>query len=192
MRIFFAIIIFIIGFQSWTKADDISEFEIEGISIGDSALDFFDKNSLNNPGYLYKNKKYFVYYKKLTDSNYDGIQVSVNQDKIIHSMAGKIYFDNNISECFSLMSNIEKDLDVLFPNAKKIEDNRKHRADPNKKSTIKDKSYFLSNGDAIQISCTDWSKFKHKITGKIVDYTDELKISIYSKQFIDFLNDENY
>ena len=29
-------------------------------------------------------------------------------------------------------------------------------------------------------------------TGKIMNYTDELKVSMYSVKFIDFLNDENY
>ena len=40
MRIFLLALILIISLQSWTKADDISKLEIEGISIGDSALDF--------------------------------------------------------------------------------------------------------------------------------------------------------
>ena len=31
-----------------SKADDISEFEIEGMSIGDSALDFFSEEQINN------------------------------------------------------------------------------------------------------------------------------------------------
>jgi len=44
MRVFFAVLILIFSLQSWTKADDISDFEIEGMSIGDSALDFFSEN----------------------------------------------------------------------------------------------------------------------------------------------------
>ena len=46
MRIFFLVLILIFNFQSWTKANDISEFEIEGMSIGDSALDFIEKDYL--------------------------------------------------------------------------------------------------------------------------------------------------
>ena len=40
----FLIISFI--FISWTKADDISEFKIEGIGLGDSLLNFFDENKI--------------------------------------------------------------------------------------------------------------------------------------------------
>ena len=45
MKRLLLILILTFSFQSWTKADDIRDFEIEGMSIGDSALDFFSKNS---------------------------------------------------------------------------------------------------------------------------------------------------
>ena len=52
MRIFITILILIFNLQSLTKADDIKDFEIEGISIGDSLLDHFDitkiKDGLKN------------------------------------------------------------------------------------------------------------------------------------------------
>ena len=46
MRIFLSVLILIFSLQSWTKADNISEFEIEGISIGDSLLDHFSKEEI--------------------------------------------------------------------------------------------------------------------------------------------------
>ena len=42
------ILILTFSFQSLTKADDIRDFAIEGMSIGDSALDFFTKNEIDN------------------------------------------------------------------------------------------------------------------------------------------------
>ena len=44
------ILFFIISLQSWTKADDIRDFEIEGLSIGDSLLNFASekKNQIFN------------------------------------------------------------------------------------------------------------------------------------------------
>ena len=39
VRIFLSVFILIISFQSWTKADDIRDFEIEGMSIGDNLLE---------------------------------------------------------------------------------------------------------------------------------------------------------
>ena len=46
VKIFLSILLLIFSFQSWSKADDVSEFEIEGMSIGDSALDFVKKDYL--------------------------------------------------------------------------------------------------------------------------------------------------
>ena len=193
MKRLLLILILTLCFQTLAKADDIKNFQIEGMTIGDNALDFFNKKEINNnKSYIYNNQKYFGFYKDLSNSTYDGVQVSLNSDFIIHGVTGKIFYENNISQCYETMNSIEKDLDSLFPNAETRKQNRKHRADPSGKSTIKDKSYFLTTGDAIQISCNDWSKYKHKITGKITNYTDELKVSMYSFKFIDFLNDENY
>ena len=69
MKRLLLILILTLSLQSWTKADDIRDFEIEGMSIGDSALDFFSINELNDAHDIhdYKNKKfryYFLSYKK--------------------------------------------------------------------------------------------------------------------------------
>ena len=44
MRVFIAVLVLIFSLQSWTKADDIRDFEIEGMSIGDSLLDYMSEN----------------------------------------------------------------------------------------------------------------------------------------------------
>ena len=48
MRIFITVLFFILSFHSLTKADDIRDFQIEGISIGDSALDFYSKDTITS------------------------------------------------------------------------------------------------------------------------------------------------
>ena len=48
MRAFIIVLVLIFSLQSWTKADDIKDFEIEGISIGDSLLDYFSEEEINN------------------------------------------------------------------------------------------------------------------------------------------------
>ena len=62
MRIFFAtVLIFIFSLQSWTKADDIRDFQIEGISVGDSLLKFVDKNTiLSSRKYTYKDNEFYT------------------------------------------------------------------------------------------------------------------------------------
>ena len=48
MRVFLSVLILIFSFQSWTKADDIRDIEIESMSIGDSALNFFSNQEIEN------------------------------------------------------------------------------------------------------------------------------------------------
>jgi len=46
MRIFVTVLILILSVQCWTKADDIGDYEIEGMSVGDSLLKFYSKNEI--------------------------------------------------------------------------------------------------------------------------------------------------
>ena len=40
------ILIFIFSFQTFTRANDIRDFEIEGMSVGDSLLDFMTESEI--------------------------------------------------------------------------------------------------------------------------------------------------
>ena len=48
MRVFLSVIIIIFNLQSWTKADDIRDFQIEGMSVGDSLLDYLSEQEILN------------------------------------------------------------------------------------------------------------------------------------------------
>ena len=41
MKKIITIFLIIFSFQNWTKADEITDFEIEGITVVNSLLDFF-------------------------------------------------------------------------------------------------------------------------------------------------------
>ena len=101
LRIILIFIIFL-NLQSWTKADDITDFEIEGLSVGDSLLNYMTKNEITKDfSFVYKNKEFAtVFYSKKT--KYDNIQITVKpKDKnlIIHGISAIIYYDDRYSEC---------------------------------------------------------------------------------------------
>ena len=48
MKRLLLILILTFSFQSLTKADDIKDFQIEGISVGDSLLDYYSKAEINS------------------------------------------------------------------------------------------------------------------------------------------------
>ena len=100
------ILILILGFQSWTKADDISDFEIEGMSIGDSLLDYVNIEYINNDkSYHGNNKKYYTILLEQDYQTFDAIQLTI--------------LDNDKNrECQNLMHLIQtkKDLEwLIFP-----------------------------------------------------------------------------
>ena len=62
MKAYLSIIILIFNLQSWTKADDIRDLQIEGMSMGESLLDYFSKSEIENSNMnYYKKKKIYNY-----------------------------------------------------------------------------------------------------------------------------------
>ena len=59
---FLLLFILFLNFQSLAKANDISDFEIEGISINISALDFMSSNEIieNTLPYFDTKRKYYI------------------------------------------------------------------------------------------------------------------------------------
>ena len=81
IKLLILISILIFSLQSWTKADDISDFEIEGISIGDSLLDYYDINEIEINKRDYYVSPEFVAVKMLLDSEiYHLIDVHYKKD----------------------------------------------------------------------------------------------------------------
>ena len=81
MKRLLLIFILTFSFQILVKADDIRDFEIEGISIGDSLLDFFSEEEINNniEDYYNDNKyKLTEFYKPKNFTQYDSLKFHYN------------------------------------------------------------------------------------------------------------------
>ena len=111
----FLIFILIFTIQSWTKADDITEFEIEGMSIGDSALNYFSEKEIQDNKQNYYNDDKFIptefEYLKFFKI-YDAIQISYKKNDPnyeIYSIAGFLDYPNNIDRCYKKMNEISKE-----------------------------------------------------------------------------------
>tara|TARA_B110000971_G_scaffold48372_1_gene48418 strand:+ start:223 stop:825 length:603 start_codon:yes stop_codon:yes gene_type:complete len=199
MKRLLLILILTFSFQSWTKADDIRDFEIEGMSVGGSALDFFTKkeiknkiNFYNDNGYIYNSRKFYslTFYDNQKYKTYEAVQIIFkDKDKRykIHSIAGIKYYQSDINDCYNQMEIIEKELDSIFNNSKKKEFvKRKHQYDETGKSTTNDVYYFLSNSDTASIHCFDWSQ------NEFIKIPDQLNVIFSTSEFNDFLDYEAY
>ena len=187
MKRLLLILILTFSFQSWTKADDISDFQIEGMSIGDSLLDFFSEDEiLKNDGNYYSKKKFvttvFNNHRKI--KNYDWLQISYKRNDskyIIYSIDGVIEFKKNYKACLKKKDIVVNELSTFFDKNNTIIDKGKHRADKSGKSIYENLIFELDGGHQAIVSCLDWSKAFEK------KYFDHMKVWVNHTEFKEFI-----
>jgi len=189
MRIFIATLVLIFSLQSWTKADDITDFEIEGMSIGDSALDFFSESEIKNhkQSSQYPNDKFIIrnFYLHKNFETYE--MVTVNHKKndkkyIIESLGASIFFDD-IKECFTRKKDIISEFDQIFKNSDKESGQIKKSFDKTGNSLSDITEYYLSKGSLVQVTCDNWSEVLEQ-----KGFKDSLNVNLQSKKFRNFLS----
>ena len=193
MRIFITVLVLIFGFQSWTKADDISEFQIEGMSVGDSLLDYMNKKQINNSrrNYFTDKRKYYVVYKDRSLNTYEIIDIYLKTDDKnyeIRTIVGKLTVKNK-NQCLLKKKEIVKQLDQFFPNSEKqTYDDVPHVYDKTGKSREYQTGYLLGKDhmdDHVSIICSFFSK-KIKKDNK---WEDTLNVSATSAEIQSWISD---
>ena len=138
MRVFIAVLVLIFSLQSWTKADDIRDFQIQGVGIGDSLLNIFSEKELNefinnnnNVNFYPKSKKFFTLAAPSVDENFRQINVDLKHlDKkfIIYGISQ--YKRSKIDDCLEEKKIAVKDIKNLFSTDLRQDDySKKHNAD---------------------------------------------------------------
>ena len=168
MRVFIAVLVLIFSLQSWTKADDISDFEIEGMSIGDSALDYFSEKKIlegikvNAKSYKqFKPKNKFGEIYSTEANTYDQISFFVKTDDPkyeIYLIRGMIRYDSNLDKCLEKKSNITKDIENLFIDFKKRDYKVKSKLDSTGRSYTLRTVFSSKNVDYIIVQCSHWEE----------------------------------
>ena len=189
--------LFVLLFSSSVMADDISDFQIEGMSIGDSALDYFDRELIYNKTVkVYNDDKYTTVEFISLDSFdvYDALQINfIRGDNkfIIEEIAGLKKYKYNINDCHNKIEKIIKQIKTNFDKPKIISRETKHRGDKSGKSKVKMiliKISTQSKYNEISLQCIDWSKAIESER----NWMDHLRITIRTKEFSDWINNEAY
>ena len=172
------ILILTFSLQSLSKADDITEFELEGMSIGDSLLEFFTVNEINKlQSVIFKDfEKRLI---PIDDSSYENVVVIYKKNDpkyIIKGLTGNLGFYSGIDECYIKMVSIQKEISSLFVNLTKKEWGILKLDEPNQ--TYRPVTYDFENKDRIQISCWDFRISEEKDNDR-----DLLKFSLYSSVY---------
>ena len=180
------IIILVLSFITLAKGDNISDFEIEGVSVGDSLLNYFSESEINNKKIFYKEdkKKIFGSINLNNIKIYDAVEVLFKNDDPkfrIVVITGFLWYDNDITDCLKKKSEIIEDLKPMLSNIDII-DQGKHEHFLHKKSYTYSTYFNLSHGyprDHIIVSCYDWSNKS--------GYRDNLRVGFVKSEYTKFL-----
>ena len=168
MRIFLSVLVLIFSLQSWTKADDIRDFQIEGMSIGDSLLDYMNKNEIqkeiesNRYMYSYLTDKFGeVYLLNKKFENYEFVSVfvkSADEEFLIYRISASMEFNNKIEKCYQMMNEIADEFSKIFSNSKKTEFSNDHPVDKTGRSKTKTISFITNSNNAASVQCMDFEE----------------------------------
>ncbi len=188
MKTFLSIIIFILALQSWARTDEISDFKIEGIGLGDSLLNFFDENKIIKSKRDFYNDDEFLVSLLPTleeDTMYGYIQVHYKKnDKrfIVYGIDGLI--DVDIQECLKMQKDVVNEISSMFSKLKmKGPFTYEHSADVTGKSTTKHYEWRFDKAN-IEVVCYDFAK--------PMKYPDGLNVAIQSDELQNWLNAKAY
>ena len=198
MKIFLSILILIFGLQPWSKADDIRDFEIEGISIGDSLLDYMSINEIKEWIKITKN-----HYKYLTeplkfseaylndDQNFKTYTVlsffvkSNDKNFKIFALRGMKDYLNDINSCLKERNKIAKEIEKIINKYEKYEGTVKSKLDKSGKSYTSNINYDLNSGGQIVLSCNDWEETLRKKK----NWTEGLSVVVHSAEVKSWIQD---
>ena len=172
-------------------ANDISEFKIEEVSIGDSGLIYITKKELDKKKKdWFKDKEYSISADIELNNlkQYDKLQfVYFTNDKnyILQGIEGIKFYRSNIKECYSDFDYVVDEIKNSFQNLA-IEKKTKatHAYDKSGKSTYTYQAFIFDNNDTIYLACEDWSEES--------GFTDSLRVSLRTKNYSKFLTYKAY
>ena len=188
MRKLLGIVVLVLMWCSNGFAEDVKDYQISGISIGDSLLNFYSENEIKNLD--------IVNYRKNTDEffmltgaedksqEYETLSFHVKKNDnqyIIHAISGSFFYKKNFDKCLDKKEKIVNSLKSDFGNLKSNEYDYKYDWDLKSIAYISD--FEFKNGLA-RVYCVNWSE----VTENERDFDDNLSISIQIDYFTKWLN----
>ncbi len=186
-----------------STADDIQNFKIEGMSIGDSALNYFSESQLEDNEQGWHNYSYKEYSTSFVSGKgiYDWFLVSYKSDddnfKIEALVGGfeKTNYDNK--ECNNKIDAIALNISELFKNTK--QENKKTyelTADASRiypftgKSAVTSLSFNFTDEGEIILACYNMDKEANQNADFItstLNQNDSFRINVRSGIFVNYL-----
>ena len=206
MKKIFFLIILVLLFQSSSLADNIRYFQIEGMKIGDSALDYFSESQLEDNEQGWHNYTYKEYSTSFMPGKgiYSWFLVSYKNDDInfiIEALAGgleKKNYDNK--ECNNKLDVTALGISESFKNT--VQEEKKFyklTADAARtypftgKSTVTSLSFNFLDGAKIILACYNVDKEameNDSFLTSILKQKDSFRIDVRSSAFVYYLKEK--
>ena len=203
MKKIFFLIIFILSFQHLSLAEGIRNFQIEGMRIGDSALDYFSESQLENNEQGWHNYNYNEYSTSYMPGKgiYNWFLVSYkNHDNnfIIEGLVGGLEKKNyDIKECNNKLNVTALNISKLFKNIvqkeKKSYELTQDEAQTfpfTGKSVVTSLSFNFLDGAKIVLACYDMDKEgkeNESFLKSVLKQNDSFRIDARSSAFANHL-----
>ena len=205
-RIFFLIIL-VLSFQTLSLADNIRYFQIEGMKIGDSALDYFSESQLEDNEQGWHNYSYNEYSTSYMPGKgiYSWFLVSYKNDDanfIIEGLVGGLEKSNyNNKECNNKLDAVALNISELFKNTAKEKKKSYELAAGSArtypfagKSTATSLSFNFLDGAKIILACYNMdkeAKENESFLKSVLKQNDSFRIDVRSSTFVNYLKKLN-
>ena len=188
--------LFVLLFSSSVVAEDISDFQIEGMSIGDSLLDYMSEEEIkkeieyNLKDYKYLNdpKLFREVYMRKKMGLYDQLSFFIklnNSNYKIYFIRGMINYEEEFDTCLNKKKEI---IDIITKDTTELktkDDTSVLPLDPSGKSITYATNLIFKNGDNITVSCSNWEESFRKEN----NYTEGLSVILSKSEVMDWLGD---
>ena len=177
------------SFQTSSWADDIRDFQIEGMSVGDSLLDYFEEEEIKkaqkiNTDYSNKFIDFWAPIKLKNKDEYDRVSVvnkKYDSQYTVYGITASKNLTNNFEICLQLKKEVVDELSSMFVNAKKKNKGKvKHPADKTGKSFAYSTIFYIGDG-YVKIACFDF------YDNNPDNWFDEFRVDIVTEEFGNFL-----
>ena len=187
MKKLLAILVLTLCLTTPSQADDIRDFQIEGMSIGDSLLDYFSEEKIlaNKPNW-FKDNEYSIANIILENfQTYKSVQAAYKtKDKkyILEGIEGYKFYEK-MDNCLKEFDEVVDEISKLTLNAVKSEKKTQKHNDPTENATITTLKFKFDSGDLIRIGCADSPDYNPPIDLRVILRTKEYSYFLLNKAY---------
>ena len=193
-KLFTYMLLILFSFSVPSFADDIRDFQIEELAIGDSLLNIFSKEEIDSiePTYYPDSRKFHdlpIVSHKFKD--YDQVSFGLKRDDekyIIYSLSGDLYYENDFKNCMKKKEEILKEATSLFTKQKRSDYRYVYSEIDDGKSFSETTDFIFKDKSRLRIYCTDWTLE----TERKREFSDMLSVNAVSYEYLKWLNKEAY